>query len=70
MVKQRSLFRNRPKGFNRDLTINAEIKIVCESKFLGDIIDEKLSRKPYINDVKSEMPKSIVILCKDKYFLS
>lgn len=43
---------------------------VMEIKFLGVIIDHKLSWKPHITHVLSKMSRTIAILHKIKYFLN
>lgn len=49
---------------------NEEIDRVYENKFLGVIIDHKLSWKPHINHVKRKMSQSIAILHKTKHILN
>ena len=47
-----------------------ELERVNENKFLGVIIDDKLCWKPHINNVKTEMSKTIAILYKTKDVLN
>ena len=63
------IFGNRPTNTDKNLTINnIEIERVNEIKFLGVIIDNKLSWKPHIMYIKSKMSKSLAVLYKVKDF--
>ena len=65
------IFGNRPTNTDKNLTINnIEIERVNEIKFLGVIIDNKLSWKPHIMYIKSKMSKSLAVLYKVKDFIN
>ena len=65
------IFGNRPTNTEKKLMINGiELERVSEIKFLGVLIDNKLSWKPHINYIKAKISKSIAILNKTKYLLN
>jgi len=49
---------------------DVELERVNENKFLGIILDHKLSWKPHIAHVQSKLSKTIAILYKTKYLLN
>ena len=60
-----------PADFQIKLYINGtEIERVYESKFLGVIIDHKLSWKPHIQYIKGKLAKSVGILYKTRELLN
>ena len=64
------IFGNREKEHEVILSINgADIERVSEFRFLGVIMDEKLTWKSHIAHVKKKMSKSIFILNKVKHVL-
>ena len=59
------LFRSRPPDNEIALTINnIMLHRVAATKFLGHIIDEKLSWKPHIQSVKSRISSVLSIMYK------
>ncbi len=65
------IFGNRSTKSSKKLMINdVEIKKVNEIKFLGVIIDNKLSWKPHIHYIKTKISKSTAILNKAKDLLN
>ena len=62
---------NRSTNTEKKLTINGvQLERVSERKFLGVIIDNKLSWKPHISYIKAKISKSIAILNKAKYLIN
>ena len=62
---------NRNVQINNDMYINDQpIKRVTNTKFLGIIIDEKLSWKDHIKYIRSKISKSVGILCKARKVLN
>lgn len=65
------IFRNRVIDYNQNIKINdVEIETVCENKFLGIIIDNKLNWKSHINHVVAKISRSISILHKAQDMLN
>lgn len=65
------IFSNNNATVNFDLQIeNVVIERVFENKFLGLILDQKLSWKPHVAHVQTKMSKTIAILHKTKHFLN
>ena len=65
------IFSNRQIKTSMSLKIDeVELERVNENKFLGIILDHKLSWKPHIAHVQSKMSKTIAILHKTKCFLN
>ena len=59
------LFRSRPPDNELALTINnVVLPRVAATKFLGIIIDDKLSWKPHIQSVKSKLSSVLSIMYK------
>lgn len=64
------LFTNYSKTTNIDIKIdNTTIDRVYVTKFLGVLIDDKLSWKDHINMIKSKLTKTIAIIYRAKYLL-
>ena len=65
------IFGHRTTDVDKKLVINdTEIEQVKEIKFLGIIIQNKLSWKPHINHIKAKLCKSLGIISKVKEFLN
>lgn len=65
------IFGNRLADTNKKLMINGiELERVSEIKFLGVVIDSKLSWKPHIKYIKTKISKSLAILNKAKELLN
>lgn len=65
------IFGNRSTDTDKKLMINGiELERVSEIKFLGVVIDNKLSWKPHINYIKTKISKSLAILNKAKDLLN
>ena len=61
------IFGNRLTDTDKKLMINGiELERVSEIKFLGVVIDNKLSWKPHIKYIKTKISKSLAILNKAK----
>ena len=65
------IFGNRLTDTDKKLMINGiELERVSEIKFLGVVIDNKLSWKPHIKYIKTKISKSLAILNKAKELLN
>lgn len=63
-------FGNFPENAHPQIRINGiQIENVCETKFLGVIIDNKLSWKSHIRHIKTKVSKSLYIINKVKLCL-
>ena len=61
------------KEVDKDMKLkicDAEIERVTEVKFLGVVIDHKLTWKPHVNYIKGKISKTIAILYKSRNILN
>lgn len=64
------MFGNHNAMSDQSISIDGtQVKIVNETKFLGVIIDSKLSWKPHVRHIKTKISKSLSIINKAKLYL-
>ena len=73
MSKTHYIVIDRKKNIDTKLKIhidNQDIEEVLSTKFLGDIIDSKLTWKQHISHISGKIARSIGMVIKAKYYLN